>query len=168
MLYCKQLRCSGWIDENIKRLDDLLWSHAIRCEQFYGLDYWAENLEYSTHMADDIRRHSSPDNYTCETFERGIRMHKQQRHNAKGLEKTFIDRECLRQFLEVYERKHGPLSRFQEDRGQYCSDLNMLEAGNLCLHECSVRAARTLIADLQRRPNAVHALAKRVAFGKMK
>ena len=59
MLYCKQLRCSGWTEENIKRLDDLLWSHAIRCEQFYGLDYCTENLEYSTHMADDIRRHSS-------------------------------------------------------------------------------------------------------------
>ena len=87
--------------------------------------------------------------------------------NAKGVEKTFIDRECLRQFLEVYE-KNGPISLLQEDGGQYRSDLNMLEEGNLYLHERSIRAARTLIADLQRRPNAVHMLANGVALGKMK
>lgn len=168
MLYCKQLQFSGWTEENIKRLDDLLWSHAIRCEQFYGLGYCTENLEYSTHMADDIRHHSSPDNYTCEVFERGIRMHKQQKHNAKGLEKTFTDRECLRQFLEVYERKHGPLSRYEDDRQPYRSDLNMLEVGNFYFHERSVSAARALIADLQGRQNAAHALATGVVLGKMK
>ena len=44
----------------------------------------------------------------------------------------------------------------------------MLEEGNLYLHERSIRAAKTLIADLQRRPNAVHMLANGVALGKMK
>ena len=63
------------------------------------------------------------------------------------MEKDFIDRECLRQFLEVYEKKNGPISLLQEDGGQYRSDLNMLEEGNIYVHERLIRAARILIAD---------------------
>ena len=85
----KELRTRGWLEENISRLDKLLWAHAIRAEEYYGIGFCTENLEYSTHASSDIRRHSSMDNYSCELYERAILRHKKQNHNSKGLEKTF-------------------------------------------------------------------------------
>ncbi len=88
MLYSKQLQAEGWQNNHIARLEKLLWTHAIRAEEFYGLQMCTENLEYSVHAAEDIRRHSSMDNYSCELYERAILRHKGQKHNAKGIEKT--------------------------------------------------------------------------------
>jgi hypothetical protein len=66
MLYSTQLQATGWENHHIERLEKLLWSHAIRAEEFYGLNICTENLEYSVHVAEDIKRHSSMDNYSCE------------------------------------------------------------------------------------------------------
>ena len=73
MLYNTQLQFTGWQNEHIKRLKKLLCpAHAIRGEECYGLEMCTENLEYSLHVAEDIRRHSSMDNYSCELYERAI------------------------------------------------------------------------------------------------
>ena len=61
-------------------------------------DYCSENLEYSTHIADEIHRNSSPENFSCELYERAIRSHKQQKNNAKGLEKAYVERENISPF----------------------------------------------------------------------
>ena len=103
MLYSKQLQVTGWQLEHIERLEKLLWAHAIKAEEFYGLGICTENLEYSVHAVEDIRRHSAMDNYSCELYERAILTHKGQSHNAKGLEKTFSNRENLRNFLDNYQ-----------------------------------------------------------------
>ena len=79
MLYSAKLRNFGWNQSNISRLKALAWSHAIAAEEYHGADFCTENLEYSTHLADEIFRHSSPDNYSCELYERAIRGHKQQK-----------------------------------------------------------------------------------------
>ena len=97
MLYSQHLQATGWQDCNITRLEKLLWTHAIRAEEFYGLQICTENLEYSVHAAQDIKRHLSMDNYSCELYERAMLKHKGQKHNAKGLEKTFC---CPRKHKE--------------------------------------------------------------------
>lgn len=106
MLYNTQLQFTGWQNEHIKRLKKLLCpAHAIRGEECYGLEMCNENLEYSVHVAEDIRRHSSMDNYSCELYERAILREKGQKHNAKGLEKTFSTRENMRNVLDDYQEK---------------------------------------------------------------
>ena len=102
MLYSTKLQTSGWENQHVERLEKLLWSHAIKAEECYGLPMCTENLEYSVHVAQDIKRHSSMDNYSCELYERAILRHKAQKHNAKGLEKTYATRECLGNFLDDY------------------------------------------------------------------
>lgn len=110
LLYNRSVRNLGWSHHDIIALESLAWSHAISAEEYYGLRICPENLEYSTHIVDDIKRHSSPDNCSCEVFERAIRHFKQQSDNAKGIEKTFAEREYIRVFIRRYELLHGPIS----------------------------------------------------------
>ena len=118
LLYSQSVKCSGWSDDNIAALESLAWSHAISAEEYYGLSMCTENLEYSTHLAEDLKRHSSPDNYSCEIFERAIRVFKQQTNNAKGIEKTFAERENIRIFIRRYELT-GPFQLTTMMRSRY-------------------------------------------------
>ena len=70
LVFSHYLRFSRWQTEHIEYLDSLLWRHAIEYEELYGLSACYENLEYSIHMPDDIKRHSSLDNYWCFVYER--------------------------------------------------------------------------------------------------
>ena len=100
LLYNMSLQSLGWSAADVSALENLAWAHAIAAEEFYGLHICTENLKYSTHLCEDVKRHSSPDNYSCEGFERAIRIHKQQTHNAKGIERTFAERENISYFCE--------------------------------------------------------------------
>ena len=149
ILYSKQLRNVGWTSNNIDRLNNLTWKHAIMAEEYYGLDFCAENLEYSTHIAKEIQRHSSPDNYSCELYERQIRSHKLQKHNAKGLEKTYAERESIKHFLKVYQQKNGPLSKYEQAKAYSFDVQAALDKGEpFFLRESSIAAATALIADI--------------------
>ncbi len=90
MLHSIQLQAAGWQNHHIAWLEKLLWSRAIRAEEFYGLQMCTENLEYSVHVAEDIRCHSNRDNYSCELYEQAILRHKGQKHNAKGIDILII------------------------------------------------------------------------------
>lgn len=92
LLYNKSLQSLGWSGADVNALVNLAWAHVIAAEEFYGLHICTENLEYSTHLCEDVKCHSSPDNYSCEGFGRAIRIHKRQTHNAKGIERTFAAR----------------------------------------------------------------------------
>ena len=96
MLYSKQLQSTGWQLEHIERLEKLLWAHAIRAEELYGIGICTENLEYSVHAVQDIRRHSSMDvqdsvQPTCqiETARRSISM-----NTDTGLHNFYIEKNC--------------------------------------------------------------------------
>ena len=130
-----------------------MWTHAIKAEEYYGLSICTENLEYSVHIADDINRHSSPDNYSCELFERAIRIHKQQTHNSKGIEASFALRESMRQFINLYTARNGPLSNYGINTPRYQFDMDTLQQPNaaIFLHERSFDAAVALIKDLEER-----------------
>lgn len=171
MLYSTSLRNFGWNENNISRLRGLTWSHAIQAEEYYGPDFCSENLEYSTHIADEIQRHSSPDNYSCELYERAIRSHKLQKNNAKGLEKTYAERENIRHFLQVYQQKNGPLCRYDDGRDTFKFDEGILGRNYpFYLHENSIAAASSLIrhsSNLES-PKLCHAIKNDVAVGKIK
>ena len=128
LLYNKAIKVQGWSDEDIKTLDSLTWAHAIAAEEYYGLGICTENLEYSTHLSQDVKRHSSPDNYSCEVFERAIRTHKQQTHNAKGIEKTFAERENIRLFIRRYELKYGKLSTYSDGKILHSVEIDKVES----------------------------------------
>ena len=61
-VFNKQHRIEGWTIGDVTHLKNLLWSHAIHFEHIYSTAACTENVEYSLHIPDDIRRHSSPDN----------------------------------------------------------------------------------------------------------
>ena len=69
-IFSKELRIDGWTQHHIKLLHNLLWKHAILLESLYGITSCTENVEYSLHMAEDIERHSTLDNYWCYLYER--------------------------------------------------------------------------------------------------
>ena len=170
MLYSKELRTRGWLDENISRLDKLLWAHAIRAEEYYGIGFCTENLEYSTHATSDIKRHSSMDNYSCELYERAILRHKKQKHNSKGLEKTFADREAIRDFLEYYKRKNGAISSYDNGKSKY--EFNFEDVTNetpFYFKERSFTSAEELlhVATEHRNEKVKHAVKQGVVLGKV-
>lgn len=77
-------------------------------EHVYGKQAFSENLEYSLHIVEDIKRHSTVDNYWCYVFERFVKFHNAQTTNQKQLCKTLSDRIHQLQFvqhcLEVKEK----------------------------------------------------------------
>ena len=131
---------------DVNALENLAWTHAIAAEEFYGLHICTENLEYSTHLCEDVKRHSSPDNYSCEGFERAIRIHKQQTHNAKGIERTFAERENIRLFLRRHELKYGKLSSYSDGKKRHSVDLDKVQNATF-FHESSFEAAKALLND---------------------
>ena len=169
MLYSEKLQDRGWRDVHIDRIGKLLWCHAIRAEEMYGLSICTENLEYSVHIADDIRRHSSLDNYSCELYERAILRHKAQKHNSKGLEKTFAVRESIRNFLEDYEQVNGPISEYGAGRQLY--RFNVADAViPYYFNELPFKSCKLLLKSLSDNPQPYiqHALSFGVAVGRVK
>ena len=79
------LRINGWEHKHIDLLKKLLWKHAIMYEHVYGKQACSENLEYSLHIVEDIKRHSTVDNYWCYVFERSVKFHNAQTTNQKEL-----------------------------------------------------------------------------------
>lgn len=77
MLYSVRLRNFGWNQFNILRLKVLVWSYVIVVEEYYGVDFCIENLEYFIYLVDEIFCYLSLDNYFCELYERVIRGYKQ-------------------------------------------------------------------------------------------
>lgn len=143
MLYNIKLRHFGWNKTNISRLRGLAWRHAIPAEKYCGPDFCCENLEYSTHT-DEIKHHSSPDNYSCKLYEGAIKPHKLQKNNGKCLTKTYAKRENIRHFFEGVSAEEwtslqvwwwkGHASFWQEILGPW---LSILPESNLnCSSNC--------------------------------
>jgi len=54
LVYSVELRIQGWSTEHLLFLNHLMWKHPILYKNLYGLDACTENVEYSTHMVEDI------------------------------------------------------------------------------------------------------------------
>ena len=68
-------------------------------EESFGIEYCTENLEYSLHLASDIYRHSSPDNYWC-----FVQFYTLQTTNHKTLCKTFADCASQLRFVSSFQQ----------------------------------------------------------------
>ena len=121
---------TGWTQEHIDLLRSRLWKHAILLESLYGIKACTENVECSVHMADDISRHSSLDNYWCFVYERLVKYYKNQTSNMKQLCKTFAKRAGQLRFVNTYlETTHCDLDKQENHRNiPVPSSLTVLEA----------------------------------------
>ena len=63
--------------------------------------------------------------------ERAVRTHKQQAHNAKGIEKTFAERENIRLFIRRHEVKYGKLSSYSDGKKLHSVDMDKVDFCNL-------------------------------------
>ena len=156
LLYGKYLLAHGWTDKSIVHLDKLLWSHAIRAEEFYGLGICTENLDYSTDMTEDIYRHSSPDNYLCDMYERSIRTIKSQKNNSKGIDTTYVGRELLRRFIIAYEEVNGPFCQTEAEKYPFKFDTNHDLHGPVLQNENSSGAAKKQLTWLSEKYDATN------------
>lgn len=102
LIFSKRLRVTGWTQEHIELLRSLMWKHAIMLESLYGITACTENVECSLHMAEDVQRHSTLDNYWCFVYERLVKYYKNQTSNMKQLCKTFATRASQLRFVNVY------------------------------------------------------------------
>ena len=60
LVFSRPLRIQGWTKDHNNYFIKLLWAHAIKYEELYGLSACSENV---LHMPEDIKRHSLLDNY---------------------------------------------------------------------------------------------------------
>ena len=128
LIYSKRLRVDGWTQEHTILLRSLLWKHAILLESLYGTKACTENVECSSHMTEDIKRHSTLDNYWCFVYERLVKYYKGQTSNMKQLCKTFADRACQLRFVETYLETRSPANRDLEEVSTDLSSASFLEA----------------------------------------
>ena len=151
MLYGKYRIIHGWEDSDIAKLESIIWAHNIKAEELCGTTYCSENVEYAVHMAEVVKRHSSPDNYSCEMFERIIRFHKQQSTNCKSGEVTYAERENIKQFVNKYEKQHGPVSNMEGNKVSYMFQVADYENPQqpVFLKEKSVASGKKLMNDLK-------------------
>ena len=128
-----------------------MWTHAIKAEEFYGPSICTENLEYSVHMSADVLRHSASDNYSCDMFERVIHKNKEQKHNSKGLKKTYCEKESPRLFFIDYQRIHGSLYEFIPEKYTYHFEIGQPLDRAVYLNEKSFEDVAKLLRDLEKK-----------------
>ena len=82
-----------------------------------------------------------------------IRRHKQQKHNSRGIEKTYAERESIRDFLHWYKQKNGPLSSY-EQKPKYQFQIEILQNRTpFYLKEASIQSAADLLTDFRDTPD---------------
>jgi hypothetical protein len=102
---------NGWSLELIDQFEPLCWRYCILVEEAYGLPECLITLHTLTHVPEDIRRFSSPDNYWCYQYERAVGRYVKQTSNKKGIEKTFARKECQREFVKLWSEKNDVTSQ---------------------------------------------------------
>lgn len=170
LLYNKSLQSLGWSGADVNALVNLAWAHVIAAEEFYGLHICTENLEYSTHLCEDVKRHSSPDNYSCEGFGRAIRNHKRQTHNAKGIEMTFATRANISYFCAAVSWSTVNCQAIRMARNVTLLTWTKCKLQFFFFHESSFEAAKALLNDCSDSGNEhiCHAYQNGVVLGKLK
>ena len=73
-MFSHDLHINGW-EHKHDFLKKLLWKHAIMYEHVYGKRACLENRKYSLHIVEEVKRHSTVDNYCCYVFEHSIKLH---------------------------------------------------------------------------------------------
>ena len=69
-------------------------------EETFGLNACVVTEHNLIHVADDISRFSSPDNYWVFDLERAVKRYVNQSTNHRNIEKTYSDNEARREVLQ--------------------------------------------------------------------
>ena len=64
---------SGWRNEDLKLLENLIWRHNVLTEEMEGSTSCVITLHNLIHMPEDIQQFSAPDNYWCYSYERAVK-----------------------------------------------------------------------------------------------
>ena len=106
-------RTHGWTYKDIELFSKLAWRHNIMVEETFGLDACVITEHNLIHVAEDIYRFSSPDNYWVFDLERAVKRYVNQSTNHRNIEKTYSDNETRREVLQNLEisrnRKNAPV-----------------------------------------------------------
>ena len=97
-----QIGRSGWSDDDIQLLKQLILRHNTLTEEVEGLKSCVVTLHNLIHYPEEIKRFSSPDNYWCYTFERAVHGYVVRSSNNRNMELSFSNSECLREFLKFH------------------------------------------------------------------
>ena len=93
---------NGWTIEMIENFKQLCWKYCLLVEEAYGESECVITLHSLTHVAEDIMRIGSPDNYWCFQYERAVGRYVKQTSKRKGVEKTFARKESQREFIKIW------------------------------------------------------------------
>ena len=93
-------RTYGWQEKDIQLFRNLAWRHNILVEETFGLNACVVTEHNLIHVADDISRFSSPDNYWVFDLERAVKRYVNQSTNHRNIEKTYSDNEARREVLQ--------------------------------------------------------------------
>ena len=110
---------NGWSKEMIDNFEYLCWRYCILVEEAYGIPECLITLHTLTHVPEDIRRFSSPDNYWCYQYERAVGRYVKQTSNKKAIEKTFARKESQREFIKVWSQQHNLRTQESSKSGKY-------------------------------------------------
>ncbi len=93
----------GFTDDHVQLLSNLVKRHNIKVEETHGLQHCVVTLHNLEHIADDILRFSSPDNFWYYSHERAVLRYTSNPSNRKNIEQTFAKAECRRRADAVLE-----------------------------------------------------------------
>ncbi|PFX25230.1 hypothetical protein AWC38_SpisGene10165 [Stylophora pistillata] len=125
----------GWTYKNIELFNKLAWRHNILVEETFGLEACVITEHNLIHVADDIYRFSSPDNYWVFDLERAVKRYVNQSTNHRNIEKTYSDNETRREVLQNLDisrkGKSTPVLTLKEiDSGIKLKQVPSLDKGN--------------------------------------
>ena len=126
-------RTHGWKEKDIELFRNLAWRHNIMVEETFGLDACVITEHNLVHVADDISRFSSPDNYWVFDLERAVKRYVNQSTNHRNIEKTYSDNEVRRevlQNLDIVQKKNSPfLTQKELDSAINLKQVSSLQKG---------------------------------------
>ena len=127
-------RFCGWREQDIELFRNVAWRHNIMVEETFGLDACVVTEHNLVHVADDICRFSSPDNYWVFDLERAVKRYVNQSTNHRNIEKTYSDSETRREVLQnlniVRRRRNAPvLTQKELDTAIVLKQVSSLQKG---------------------------------------
>ena len=131
----------GWTDKDIELFIDIAWHHNIMVEELFGLDACVITEHNLIHVADDIRRFSSSDNYWVFDLERAVKRYVNQSTSHRNIEKTYSDNETRRevlQNLDAVSKRKNVLTQEGLDSAINLKQVSSLQKGyELIAHACN-------------------------------
>ena len=124
-------RTHGWEEKDIQMFRSLAWCCNILVEETFGLDACVVTEHNLIHVADDISRFSSPDNYWVFDLERAVKRCVNQSTNHRNIEKTYSDSQTRREGLQNLDIVRNNNNKSALTQGEYDSAITLRKVSSL-------------------------------------